>query len=343
MKVALHVVLDGILVVSLIWIVLYVFSDQPPPVRLFATILIYALSIAAPAHVILARVFPLAWGGPAIQWTLFVVLLAAIAAAGSLVATLIVIGIDLESAGFGQQLWASLRLAVFLTLLIGVVQAMLQRLRDRLHATEMKLHAQALEHERALKLASEARLAALEASVHPHFLFNALNTVSSLIPEAPERAERLVERIAAVLRSSLDGQNGKLVSVDHEMTIVRDYLEIERARFGDRLRYALDVDSDLHSLLVPPFAVQTLVENSVKFAVAPDRGGGEVRVHAVREGNFVRFEVADTGPGFSMADIPAGHGLDNLSGRLTLTFGAPEPLRVDRRHGWTIVTFQVPG
>jgi LytS/YehU family sensor histidine kinase len=323
--------------------VLYVFSDQPPPVRLFATVLVYALSIAAPAHVILGRVFPLTWGGPAIQWTLFVVLLAAIAAAGSVVATLIVIGINLERAGFGQQLWASMRLAVFLTLLIGVVQAMLQRLRDRLHATEMKLHAQAIERERALKLASEARLAALEARVHPHFLFNALNTISSLIPETPERAERLVERMAAVLRFSLDGHNRKLVPLEQEMKIVRDYLEIERARFGDRLRYALEVDSALHPLLVPPFAVQTLVENSVKFAVAADRGGGEVRVRARREGSQVRFEVADTGPGFSMDDIPAGHGLDNLGGRLALMFGTPAPLRLDRRDGWTTVSFQVPG
>ena len=72
--------------------------------------------------------------------------------------------------------------------------------------------------------------------MHPHFLFNALNTVSSLIPEAPEQAERLVERMAAVLRFSLDAHNGRLVPVEQEMRIVRDYLEIERARFGDRLR-----------------------------------------------------------------------------------------------------------
>ena len=207
----------------------------------------------------------------------------------------------------------------------------------------MKLHAQAVEHERALKLASEARLAALEARVHPHFLFNTLNTISSLIPESPECAERLIERMAAVLRFSLDAHNGRLVPVEQELKIVRDYLEIERARFGERLRYTLDVDSGLDALLVPPFAVQTLVENSVKFAVAPDRKGGDVRVHAEREGSRVRLEVSDTGPGFSMDDVPAGHGLDNLRGRLSLMFGAPEPLRLDRRDGWTTVSFQVPG
>jgi sensor histidine kinase YesM len=343
-KVALQIVLDSILVASLIWVVLYGFSDQWPPVALLATVLVYAVAIAAPAHVILGRVFPLSWGGPAVQWTAFVVLLAAIAAAGSVLGTLIVLGLNLETGlGFRSQLSVSMRLSVFLALVMGVVQAMLQRLRDRLHATEAKLHAQALENERALKLASEARLAALEARVHPHFLFNTLNTVSALIPEAPERAERLVERMAALLRFSLDGHNGGLVPVEQEMKIVRDYLEIERARFGDRLRYTLDVDAGLDVLLVPPFAVQTLVENSLKFAVAPDRQGGEVRVRARREGDHVRIEVADTGPGFSMDAVPAGHGLDNLRGRLVLMFGGAQSLRADRSDGWTTVSFLVPG
>jgi sensor histidine kinase YesM len=342
-RVALRIVQDSALITSVVWVVLYSFSDRPPPVGLFATVLVYALVIAAPAHVILGRVFPLTWGGPAVQWTLFVVMLGAIAAAGSVAGTLIVLGVGLERAEFGAQLSVSMRLAVLLALVMGVVQAMLQRLRDRLHATEMRLHAQALENERALKLASEARLAALEARVHPHFLFNTLNTVSSLIPRAPAHAERLVGRLAALLRFSLDAHHGGLVPVEQEMTIVRNYLEIEQARFGDRLRYTLDVDAGLDPILVPPFAVQTLVENSVKFAVSPDRKGGEVRVRARRDGDHVRIEVADTGPGFSMGAAPAGHGLDNLRGRLAMMFGASDPLHLDRRDGWTTVSFQVPG
>lgn len=335
---------DSVLIASLIWLVVYVFSDRLPPVELFGTVLVYALVIAAPARLILGRIFPLTWGGPAVQWALFVVILAAIAAAGSVVATPIVLGLGVETGmAFGTLLSRSTTIAVFLALLMGVVQAMLQRLRDNLRVTETKLHAQALEHERALKLASEARLAALEARVRPHFLFNALNTISSLIPEAPGRAERLVERMAAVLRFSLDAHNGRLVPMEQEIRIVGDYLEIERARFGDRLQYAVDVDADLYEVLVPPFAVQTLVENSVKFAVAPDRKGGKIRVRAWRDAGRVRVEVADTGPGFSADTIPAGHGLDVLQDRLALTFGAAETIRVSRAGGWTIVGFEVPG
>jgi sensor histidine kinase YesM len=342
---ALRIVLDSVLIASLVWVVLYSFAHQPPPASLLPTVLVYTVVIAVPAHVILGRVFPLRSGGPAVQWTLFVVMLAAIAAAGSFAGTAIVVGVGLEPHGvaFGVLLSLSMRLAVCLALLVGVVEAMLQRLRDRLHATETRLHAQALENERALKLASEARLAALEARVQPHFLFNALNTISSLIPEAPERAERLVERMAAVLRFSLDAHNGRLVPMEQEIRIVGDYLEIERARFGDRLQYTVDVDAGLDEVLVPPFAVQTLVENSVKFAVAPDRKGGEIRVRAWRDAGRVRVEVADTGPGFSADTIPAGHGLDILQDRLALTFGAPETIRVSRAGGWTTVGFEVPG
>jgi LytS/YehU family sensor histidine kinase len=258
--------------------------------------------------------------------------------------TFVVIALGLEtSLSFARLLALSLKASVAFTLLIGVVQATIQRLKDRLHETERKLQAQAVEHERALKLASEARLAALEARVNPHFLFNALNTVSSLIPREPDKAERLIERLSALLRSSLDNHHGRLVSLAQEVNLVRDYLEIQNARFGERLRFAFDVDDSLGTLRVPPFSVQTLVENSVKFAVASGRTGADVQVRARRESGRVRIEVGDTGPGFSLDDIPAGHGLDNLRGRLTMTFGADTPgLEVQRGGGWTTVSFQVP-
>src|SRR5205823_3935058 len=125
------------------------------------------------------------------------------------------------------------------------------------------------ERERALKLATEARLSSLESRIHPHFLFNTLNSISSLIQEDPVRAERLIERMAALLRFSLDSTNAGLVPLYQEMKIVRDYLEIERARFGDRLGFEVNIPAEFDRFEVPPLAIQTLVENSVKYAVSP--------------------------------------------------------------------------
>lgn len=88
--------------------------------------------------------------------------------------------------------------------------------------------------------------------------------------------------------------------------------------------------------------MQTLVENSVKYAVAADRDGGDIRVRVTPEDGRVRIEVSDSGPGFALADLPAGHGLDNLRGRLAALFGRDETLQVEHRNGWTTVSFRVP-
>src|SRR5262249_8293100 len=134
-----------------------------------------------------------------------------------------------------------------------------------------ELEQKQLEEERARKLAAEAQLSSLAAQVHPHFLFNTLNSISSLIPEDPKQAEDMVGKLAALLRFSLDANRQRLVPLRQELKIVADYLKIEKARFGKRLRYSIEAPSELEALEVPPLSLQTLVENSVKFAVAPRR------------------------------------------------------------------------
>jgi LytS/YehU family sensor histidine kinase len=233
-------------------------------------------------------------------------------------------------------------MSTFIALIIGVSEVQFERLQGQLKEARLEIQAKELERERALKLATEARLAALEARLHPHFLFNTLNSISSLIPTDPARAERLIERIAALLRFSLETHTGGLVELGQEMSVVRDYLEIEQARLGGRLRYRVDAGAGLENAQLPPLAVQTLVENSIKHAVAPNRQGGEIRVQAARNNGSLQIEVADTGPGFSLDSLPEGHGLDNLRHRLQVLFGDAADLRVGRAEGWATVTFRVP-
>jgi two-component system sensor histidine kinase AlgZ len=281
--------------------------------------------------------------GPVAMWTVFVSMLILISAVGSLLGSFILVGLRLESwTAFRTVLVDSFRLSVFLTLVIGTARVVFERIQGQLENTRLKLRTEELEHERALKLATEARLTSLEARLHPHFLFNTLNSISSLIPADPERAERMVERMAALLRFSLDAHQGGLVTLERELKIVRDYLEIEQARLGQRLRYQLDAGAELMDCALPPLSVQTLVENSIKYAVAPERQGGEIRVQAGRRNGCLQIGVADTGPGFTMDSALAGHGLDNLRSRLAALFGNAAELRVERRDGWTTVTLQVP-
>lgn len=220
-----------------------------------------------------------------------------------------------RSANFWRGYWYSLQFAAFITVTFGAVICVYEYWRGKYKHAE-------LERERAVKLAAEARLASLESRIHPHFLFNTLNSISSLIHSNPEAADEQLQRLCSLLRFSLDAPEKPLVNLGREMQIVRDYLEIEKTRYGARLRFAIDVPDALLSAEVPALSVQTLVENAVKHAVAPRREGGEVRVRARDGGSGLRIEVGDDGPGVSESAIVAGHGLDILRGRLAAHYGA---------------------
>lgn len=220
-----------------------------------------------------------------------------------------------------QTLWPSMKIALGITLAFGTVATIVETLRGRLNETALQLRTKELERERALKVASEARLSSLESRIHPHFLFNALNSISSLIREDPDKAEQLVERFSRLLRSALDSNMTGLIAIEREMKIVADYLEIERTRFGDRLRYSIHVAPDARAVEVPPLSIQTLVENAVKYSIAPRREGGEIRVDVSMRPEGIRVAVWDDGPGFDLDSLPSGHGLDLLRGRLHSLFG----------------------
>ncbi len=288
--------------------------------------LIYTHSIGWLAFATIPKVWGAAENSRAwFQWLLRIVVVFAVALIGSMVAVLILVALGrVPLRDYWAEWSSSLRIAIVITVLASATISTYETMRARLDQREA-------ERERAL-----------ESRIHPHFLFNALNTISSLIPEDPARAERLVEQMAALLRFSLDANQSGLVPLARELKIVADYLDIEKARFGERLRYEIDVSSELNGAEVPPLSVQTLVENSVKHAIAPNRGGGDVHIRGNRENGLLQLEVSDDGPAFRLESAPAGHGLDNLKGRLATLFGERAALKVERLSGRNVVTLSVP-
>jgi sensor histidine kinase YesM len=236
----------------------------------------------------------------------------------------------------------TLRVSLPLSAVFGLGALVHGVLRERLRATEQKLHEKEAAEERAQKLAIAARLSSLESRIHPHFLFNTLNSISSLIAVNPARAEQIVGRLAQLLRASLDNSNQSLISLEQELAMVESYLEIEKARFGDKLRGSTYVSDELRHARVPPMSVQALVENAVKHGITPQRGRGEIEVVASSQNGSLRIEVRDSGPGFSLSAIPAGHGLDNLVERLNALFGAKAHLNVFRRNDRSVVEMVLP-
>lgn len=278
-----------------------------------------------------------------LKWIMLIGTVIGLAAAGDLLIVRILVAVRIiPAAEFRGDFASNVQLAVVISLLIWLIFAGYHHLRSRLQRTELELRTRELETERALKLASEAQLASLESRVHPHFLFNTLNSISALTQEDPVKAERLIQRLAALLRFSLDASSRRLTPLEQEVKLVRDYLEIEKARLGERLSCDISVPEELMRLEVPPLVLQTLVENSIKHAIAPERRGGELKVAGRAEGQQLILEVSDSGPGFSLEGIAAGHGLDNLKGRLATLFDGGAGLRVDSRERGATVVVSMP-
>lgn len=236
----------------------------------------------------------------------------------------------------------SMIVCILLTLGIGSITYVVGEAKGKLESTSLQLRTRELEREKAVRAATQAKLESLESRIHPHFLFNTLNSISALVRQDPELAEELIGRLAALLRYSLDRQ-GRMVRLEEELKITRDYLEIEKARFRERLTFALDVPAELLALEVPALSVQTLVENSVKYAVGVQRQGASIRVVARREAGVLRLEVTDSGPGFVPETCPPGHGLDTLRQRLEASFGEGAALLMRRVEPVGMeVTIQIP-
>ncbi len=238
-------------------------------------------------------------------------------------------------------LGGSLKIAIIVTLIFGIFTTVIEIGRSRLAAATLALRTKERDEAEARRIAAEAQLASLESRVNPHFLFNTLNSIAALVRDDPAAAERMTGQLAALMRSSLYQQT-PLVTLDEELRIVRAYLEIEQVRFGDRLHYSFDVKDEALATLVPRLAVQTLVENSVKYAVSPRRGPTAIVIRAARDNGRLRLEVRDDGPGFSAPGAADGNGLALLESRLAMSFGDRARLAVDGRPGDTSVTIELP-
>jgi sensor histidine kinase YesM len=311
--------------------------------RTFVMSLAYAYSIGVPAGLVLPVVIRRVGRRPARLALAMVAVMLPLIGVGCLVGGAVLVTTGLSPASQFWSLYAeTVRIAGTLGLVITAVLYFYESLAAQLQETRLRLQERELEQERERKLALEARLASLESRIHPHFLFNTLNSISALIPVDAERAEEMLGRLAALLRSSLDSTRKPFIPLSAELGLVKSYLDIETARFGDRLRFRFTAPSETQELLVPPLAVQCLVENAVKHGIAKQVSGGEIEVVARLEPAGLRIEVRDSGPGFDLAGVSPGHGLDNLVARLETLFGSAARLEVARRDDRCVVALLVP-
>ena len=245
-------------------------------------------------------------------------------------------GLPFRLGGLTGMLGTHTLVMIVLCFLIWTYAALYDRLQD----TAARLAEKEINEERLRRLKDQAELDALRARVNPHFLFNTLNSIASLIPVDAGRAEGMVQRLAHLFRYTLETGRRDTVPLRDELEAVRQYLEIEKVRLGERLQYVIDLEEEAAETPVPGLLVQPLVENSVRHGISPLPGGGRVSISAGRRGDALLLEVRDSGRGLGGGG-GQGFGLRSVRERLDLHYGGA--CRFDlREDSGVVVTMSLP-
>ncbi len=220
-----------------------------------------------------------------------------------------------------------------IAVIVGLIIYNYERLRDQIEESYAAIARNRVREERLRELAARSELKALKAQINPHFLFNALNSISALISSDPDAAQRTLERLAGIFRGTLLASEKGSVPFRKEMELVNAYLDVERARFGRRLNVEESIDPGATDVAVPPLILQPVVENAVRHGISPTVEGGTVRIEARLVGDSLRIVVEDDGKGTGLIDLEemlaGGYGLRNVRDRLITRFGPGEWFRFE--------------
>ncbi len=210
--------------------------------------------------------------------------------------------------------------ALLIGLFFGIIASITYVLFERTERLALEIKQRQLSQIESAKREMEAQLKMLQAQIEPHFLFNTLANVSSLIDNDPQLSKRLLERLNDWLRVALVRARSDQTTLGDELDMLENYLQILKIRFGERLCWTMDVPEDARGLAFPPMLLQPLVENAVRHGIEPKIGGGEIVIRAVMIDKLLRIEVRDTGVGLASQE-GSGAGLANVRARLATLFG----------------------
>ncbi len=188
---------------------------------------------------------------------------------------------------------------------------------------------------------ARARLNALQMQIHPHFLFNTLNTIAGLVHRAPDKAETVVQMLGDLLHILLRANPGSEIPLEREVEFIEKYLAIMQVRFDDRVRYDFQIEPDTFAASVPALLLQPIVENAIKHGLEPKPEGGRVTIQAQRNTDFLHLRVSDTGVGIRLESVVEGIGLTSTRARLKEFYGDAASLDIFSDAG-TIVSVTIP-
>jgi two-component system LytT family sensor kinase len=191
----------------------------------------------------------------------------------------------------------------------------------------------------------EMQISLLKSQINPHFLFNTLNSISTLVHTSKDQARKLITQLSDIFRYALDSHAGETVKLFHEIDFIENYIRIQQVRFGERLRFEKNIDSSCLGISIPPMILQPLVENSVKYGISPKEDGGTISLTVKRSGHIVFFEVKDNGLGSKAMKVmdgsSSGVGMANTDLRLKSYYGPMSGLRVKMNEKGYSVSFYI--
>lgn len=245
-------------------------------------------------------------------------------ALGTLIVTVALWGFALATGRTGMAGWIGSREQVFtsmvISLMISLVLAMAWKRRSEELTAQIALAEERERAEASERSAVQANLRALQAQIEPHFLFNTLANVTSLIHSQPDDAKRMLENFIEYLRATLASTREAHTTVGGEFEMMKKFLSILKIRMGDRLQFHLDLPQEIQNAAMPPMLLQPLIENAIKHGLEPKLDGGNVTLKAERQGDALRVSIIDTGLGFG--NKPSnGIGLKNVRERVEKLFG----------------------
>lgn len=192
-------------------------------------------------------------------------------------------------------------------------------------------------------LLAQTRLQMLSMQLQPHFLFNTLNTIAEMVHREPASAERMITGLSHLLRETLQAGGLERVPLEHELRLLDRYIDIQRARFGDRLQVTLSIADPARHALVPGLLLQPLVENAIKHGIGAKAEAGRIEISAARDGDRLIIEIGDDGRGLRDGEVVEGVGLGNCRARLSALFGSDVGLTIaNRTGGGAVVRLTMP-
>jgi LytS/YehU family sensor histidine kinase len=188
----------------------------------------------------------------------------------------------------------------------------------------------------------EAELNKIKSQMNPHFMFNSMNSIRALIDENPIKAKEAVTQLSNILRNTLMMEKNKLIPFKEELKIVKDYLELEKIRYEERLNYEFNLCNESNQFNIPPLLLQTIIENAIKHGISKLQSGGAILIKTQLVNNFLEVEIFNDGIFIENSISESGFGIKNSNERLAYLFGKDSVITIKNEKGKVVTRFLIP-